>query len=702
MFYDKDFSLRAVFKSHLPLWVTLPITLCSTKGSTCQQECIRDGLVWAQYLGDAAKNGFNTIYKTLDTTELLTPSFNYYITLLHKKLMGQKVFDARQITGDRTTSHFYTHCARNVSGAFSFMGINMKNTKLTVSIKMNIKYVGSKINQYILTVVNGTILLNNEPIQINSNIEDFVKVKRFVRPINVVLPEFSVGFWTFPLANLNECTNFDDSEEDWGIQTEVKIEKQKTAVDNLLHELIMENIERESKRNKRHLVVKKDSNSLSQRSKRSIRNWNTITNIRKKDAEEIFNIFQKLHSKKTKKFNSRRSKRFILAPEEPKSSNNKIEELFKIVFGEPLLRQKKEILSNKRFKRQIDFSFLGNKMNQFLPKFQQIEKPFLKSSENPNLPKGDVFLQLGNEKVGSLEKIINEPVTIEEKLQEYFENVGVTQSPVIIAPNRAEELWEAVAQTPDLQKNVVINNENIQDTIGYIIRELQPTIKQNEENLEKAKENLNQLYIESQQESQRIGQILNRHIRSIDFKLPETKRLLQPFDDDEKKHEKRDAPRLAIRERLENLRSKTPKDFRNMLKDKLGRRKPRSINWIDTNTKELDDYEKLSNSIPIIKDATQHVSGIPYVCRTCRVHAEFTVINPRIYEKKKPQGIKNVVNYDLVKSSTEKFHSNKNDERIKRESGQHVPKFMKLLNTGIYSVLGDVQKHVMGWWNVIN
>lgn len=609
---------------------------------------------------------------------MLTPSFNYYITLLHKKLMGQKVFDTRQITGDRTTSHFYTHCTRNMSGSFSLMGINMKNTKLTASIKMNIKYIGTKINQYILTVINGTVLLNNEPIQINSNIEDFVKIKRFVRPINVILPEFSIGFWTFPLANLNECTNFDDSDEDWGVQTEVKIEKQKTAVDNLLHELIMENIERENKRNKRHLVVKKDSNSLNQRTKRSIRNWNAITNIRKKDTEKILNIFEKLYNKKTRKHHTRRSKRFILTPEESTSSNNKIEELFKLVFGEPLLRQKKEILASKRFKRQIDFNFLGNK---FLQKFQQIEKPFLKSSENPNLPKGDIYLELGNERFESSHDFINPKIEpMEEKLEEYFENVGVVTHAPIIESNKAE-LWEAVGQ-PTHQKADLINKENLQDTVGYIVRELQPTVKQNDENLFKAKENLNQFYMESTPESQR-----SRHIRSIDF------------SEDERTHEKRAVPRLNIRERLQNLRSKTPKDFRNMLKDKFGRRKPRSVNW--NANKDLDDYEKLANSIPIIKDATQHVSGIPYVCRTCRVHAEFTVINPRVYKKKKPTAIQNVVDSYRVKSTTEKFHLNKNEERIKRES-KHVPKFMRVINTGIYSVLDNVQRRVMSWWNVIN
>lgn len=670
----------------------------------------------------------------MDKTEILNPSLNYYIALLHKKFMGQKVFDTRQITGDRTTSHFYTHCTRNISGSFSLMGINMKNTKLTASIKMNIQYVGTKINQYILTVVNGTTLLNNEPIQINSIIEDFVKVKRFVRPITFILPAFSIGFWTFPLANLNECTNFDDSEEDWDIQTDVKIEKQKTAVDNLLHELILENIERENTRIKRHLVVKKDSQSMSHRMKRSVRNWNMFTNIRKNDAEEIFGLLQKFTKKRSRKIHSTRNKRFILTPEE-QPSTNKIEELFKLVFGEPLLRQKKEILSSKRFKRQIDFNFLGNKMNTLLPKLNhgnfEIEKPFLKSSENPNFPKGDIFLELGPEKIESSDYIssdeqknrkidsANEPVVPEEILQEYFENVGVvTQKPINEPKNREAELWEAVVQTPNQPIVDVVNNKNLQETVGYIIRELQPTLKQNEENLQKAKQNLNEFYMEPNTESQnRVSQIINpirdsfthmeddsffgkkiRHIRSIDFKPSN--------DDDEKKHEKRAVPPLTIRERFQNFRKKTPKDFRSMLKDRFGRRKPRSVNWSSTKNQKLDDYEKLSNSIPIIKDAKQHVSKVPYVCRTCRVHAEFTVINPRIYNKKKPTDVQNVVNYDFVKATTEKFHSSKNEERIKRESKKHskrhIPKFMKRINTGIYSVLDNVQRHVLDWWNVIN
>lgn len=64
---------------------------------------------------------------------------DYWVSLLHKMLVGREVLDTKISAGNRTHVHFYSHCTRPSSryepGSLTVFGINLAPTKVTASVK---------------------------------------------------------------------------------------------------------------------------------------------------------------------------------------------------------------------------------------------------------------------------------------------------------------------------------------------------------------------------------------------------------------------------------------------------------------------------------------------------------------------------------------------------------------------------------------
>lgn len=330
--------------NRLPSWLSLPGKIEKyTNTDGCSVFCVTEGLQWAQVLGDAARIGFKVVYKPLSVNDFNEPNLNYYISLLFKRNMGEKVFDAKIIGGDKFISRIYTHCSKEKPGGLAIMGINMADTRSKILAKFSSKSTGSELWQYIITVNNGAIMLNDESVQLNSTLDPFIKIKHPSRPISISLPPMSVGFWVLPHANHDECLNNDKSNNE-NQSSEEQIRKNpriRTSSDKLLQQLIMTSAAAKTiskKRERRHIVVKKDSKYLKQQL-------------------DDLNDHTKYNSKETARF-----KRFLLKSEKPKGLTN-------IFDGQAPLKKIDIFKSNSRKVKRQTPEIMGRRRPGFRPKF---------------------------------------------------------------------------------------------------------------------------------------------------------------------------------------------------------------------------------------------------------------------------------------------------------------------------------------------
>ena len=126
--------MRTILNGDPPVWLSLKQKTTDTKNPLAQT---KQGLNWAQILGDAAKNGFKAIFAPINRQTWYDSSMSYYITLLHKRIIGQTVFDTKMFNGNRFDSHFYGHCTKNMSGSFSIFGVNAGDSKLEITAKVS-------------------------------------------------------------------------------------------------------------------------------------------------------------------------------------------------------------------------------------------------------------------------------------------------------------------------------------------------------------------------------------------------------------------------------------------------------------------------------------------------------------------------------------------------------------------------------------
>eukprot|EP00112_Aurelia_sp_Birch-Aquarium-sp1_P017773 Seg416.5 transcript_id=Seg416.5/GoldUCD/mRNA.D3Y31 product=Heparanase protein_id=Seg416.5/GoldUCD/D3Y31 len=163
-------------------------------GFYCNQVVIRQSLIGGSYA-------------LLDDD--FTPRPDYWVAVLHKKLVGRKVF---AVSGSDKRVRVYAHCTRAKAGypegAITIMAMNLwKNTNVKLKLKGLIGH--RAIDEYLVTSTNGKLKsknvdLNGDELHLSSGIY----VPR-LHPVQsktpLKLPPLSYAFYVVPLASAREC-----------------------------------------------------------------------------------------------------------------------------------------------------------------------------------------------------------------------------------------------------------------------------------------------------------------------------------------------------------------------------------------------------------------------------------------------------------------------------------------------------------------
>ncbi|XP_015594847.1 uncharacterized protein LOC107267525 [Cephus cinctus] len=218
---ERDALYKVVGRSiaRKPLWIA------ESKSEECKRQFL-GALVWARRLGNSAKLGIQVFMRQPDTSNLFHPTPDYWVSLLHKTLVGREVLDLKVTSGNKTHVHFYCQCTRPSSryekGSLTIFGLNLTPSKIVASLKgLKIK----TMHKYILMpgydnsnrMFAETVLLNNEPLSL-VNEKDLPELNPVVVPSSkgmlLKLPSGGIGFWVVPGLKVKSCMSHEDDSID--------------------------------------------------------------------------------------------------------------------------------------------------------------------------------------------------------------------------------------------------------------------------------------------------------------------------------------------------------------------------------------------------------------------------------------------------------------------------------------------------------
>lgn len=467
-------ALRTILNGDVPVWLSLQQRNYEQKTPLKQ---MKQGLNWAQTLGDAAKNGFKVIYLPLDKTIWNEPSLSYYITLLHKRIIGQTVFETKMFNGNRFDSHFYAHCTKNMSGSFTIFGVNAGDTRLDITAKLPFRS-GTEYMEFILTGgVNGRVNLNGQEIIEPSVLTPMARFKLPGKATQLSMPANSIAFWVFTAAQIPECESIEP------ISFEMEQQRQKTSSEQLLQELIIETVMRDSSNSNSDSNTEQETNDIRRLKNDSVtRHRRDVSNrIVKRSEYNAINLFTKNGNKNENENGNEmefdngidnnnndqtkmqmRNKRFISGGKIINRIYNEIDDMkrrqlaspYKNAFGlnvppPPPLKMKRTkrdigMLKNLFDKFDLKKPIFNLKSPAFKLSAQSIippitavhdvfnaeknEKKLFEQIENPKLPAGDVFMEMVTEKVSTTSSLngkqSNEPVELNRSV--YIKDVIVS------------------------------------------------------------------------------------------------------------------------------------------------------------------------------------------------------------------------------------------------------------------------------------
>ncbi|KAL7286159.1 hypothetical protein TKK_0019566 [Trichogramma kaykai] len=214
---DKD-SLYRFLGRHLlkkPLWIA------ESRPEDCKKQFL-GALVWTRRLGNAAKSGVQVIMRQPEDSDLFKTSPDYWVSVLHKKLVGPEVLDAKITSGNKTHVHFYCQCTkasdRYERGSLTIFGINLTPTKVTVNLK---GFKPKLVHKYILLpgyeaenrMFVESVLLNNEPLNLVEgkrlpNLQPAISSSE--KGVKIRLASGAIGFWVLPDIKIKACMGTED------------------------------------------------------------------------------------------------------------------------------------------------------------------------------------------------------------------------------------------------------------------------------------------------------------------------------------------------------------------------------------------------------------------------------------------------------------------------------------------------------------
>ncbi|XP_064603976.1 heparanase-like [Liolophura sinensis] len=167
------------------------------------------GFMWLDKIGMAATHGVSLLARQsfpsfYDENE--TPTPEYWLTLLFKRLMGRRVLEVTSTEGN----HFfrmYAHCSLNHPGGVAFYFLNIYSSDVELTIP---SFTSHSYELFSLSAGgNGTmstsiVNLNGHPVTMDGdNLPELSPVTSQTWP--VVIPKFTYGFLVLPDAYVMAC-----------------------------------------------------------------------------------------------------------------------------------------------------------------------------------------------------------------------------------------------------------------------------------------------------------------------------------------------------------------------------------------------------------------------------------------------------------------------------------------------------------------
>ncbi|CAH2096706.1 unnamed protein product [Euphydryas editha] len=197
--------LKLLSQSDTPLWLTEHTQMLS------ELERAAD---WMISLGYSARNGFSIHYRELVDNELYEPTLSFYMALLYKNLVGERVLS---VDMEASQAVVFAHCTsmrRGASGAVTLYSANMDDEPARFSVKLTNKENGGDMMQFILSHDhNGNIVVNNRAMYYEGDIRPVVKRIRPYKTLLLNLPPKSFGFWVLASTQVEACFNIDKTKK---------------------------------------------------------------------------------------------------------------------------------------------------------------------------------------------------------------------------------------------------------------------------------------------------------------------------------------------------------------------------------------------------------------------------------------------------------------------------------------------------------
>ncbi|KAL0811602.1 hypothetical protein ABMA28_009975 [Loxostege sticticalis] len=202
---DRMKLLKLLHTSSTPLWLT--------ERPQPQSELER-AADWMSSLGYSARNGFAVHYRELGEGELYQPTLSFYMALLYKNLVGERVLS---VDIDSSEALLFAHCTslrhQPVPGAVTLYGVNMDDEPARLSLRLSKREEGGDILQFILSQDDdGNIIVNGRVMSQEGDIRPVVKRVRPYKTLLINLPAKSFGFWVLANTKTEACRDFKESE----------------------------------------------------------------------------------------------------------------------------------------------------------------------------------------------------------------------------------------------------------------------------------------------------------------------------------------------------------------------------------------------------------------------------------------------------------------------------------------------------------
>ncbi|KAJ8920301.1 hypothetical protein NQ315_011962 [Exocentrus adspersus] len=204
-------------ESSVEIWTTAP--------SPSEPVSFSSAMLWAEQVGNAAKIGYDAVFRQPSIDEVFTDTPVYWFSLLHKKLMGNNVLETNLLT-EHPACAIYAHCTRKPNASEENEGVTVmvvnKNPRISYKIQVKLEEATTEfveeVQSYILTSSspNSTdIFLNGKQLTPEAlSADEPFKPEHSVTKSTLTLPPTSIGFFVLPKAAcIGEESDLEETED---------------------------------------------------------------------------------------------------------------------------------------------------------------------------------------------------------------------------------------------------------------------------------------------------------------------------------------------------------------------------------------------------------------------------------------------------------------------------------------------------------